>query len=154
MTDFANVSADHVADETSEPQRRQPVNQSSRTKWHGWLTAIIAAYWLAMFIGTHIPNPEAIIGPEVSDKLLHFLAYFVLTALLLTRLQTLNRSWPTGWRMARLLSVVCIYATADELLQGIPGINRHPDVLDALADMSGAAGACLIFVLLSCIRAD
>jgi VanZ family protein len=102
---------------------------------------------MAMFVGTHIPNPEAIIGPEVSDKLLHFLAYFVLMALLATRERLLVSRWPTFRRMTTCLLVVSGYAIADELLQAVPGINRHADVQDALADVAGAATAAAMVLV-------
>ena len=113
-----------------------------------WLAnGAVAGYWLAMFVGTHIPNPEAIIGPEVSDKLLHFVAYFVLMTLLAGRERLLSVRWPAGRKLGHLLLLVTAYAATDELLQAVPGINRHADLYDALADFAGAfAAAILVFI--------
>ncbi len=107
----------------------------------------VAGYWLAMFVGTHIPNPEAIIGPEVSDKLLHFVAYFVLMGLFAGRERLLGARWPAGRTLGRWLLLLTAYAAIDELLQAVPGINRHADLYDALADMAGAfVASILVFV--------
>lgn len=111
------------------------------------INGCVAAYWFAMFVGTHIPNPEVIIGPEVSDKLLHFVAYFVLMTLLIGRLRLLDSQWPTGQQLVRLLLLVGAYAAVDELLQAVPGINRHADVRDAVADIAGAVAAGAVAAL-------
>jgi VanZ family protein len=107
----------------------------------------VAVYWMAMFVGTHIPNPEAIIGPEVSDKLLHFVAYFVLMMLLAGRERLLNARWPAIRKLGGCLLLVTVYATLDELLQAVPGINRHADLYDALADVCGACAAAVLAFL-------
>lgn len=112
-------------------------------KWQRAINGFVAAYWIAMFVGTHIPNPEAIIGPEVSDKLLHFVAYFGLASLLIGRRRLLASQWPTPRQLSRLLILVGVYAAVDELLQLVPGINRHADVWDALADGAGALTAAV-----------
>lgn|GEM_PF-2052250 len=113
----------------------------------GWINLLVAVYWIAMFTGTHIPNPEAIIGPEVSDKLLHFAAYFVLMALLIGRDRLLTAQWPGVRRLGGWLLLLIGYAAADELLQAVPGINRHADVQDALADVAGAVAAATVAFL-------
>ena len=45
------------------------------------LQIILAVYWLFAVVMTHIPKPPPM-GPEVSDKLIHFLAYGLLGGLL------------------------------------------------------------------------
>lgn len=104
-------------------------------------TAILGVYWLAMFVGTHIPRPELIIGENVSDKLLHFSAYFVLYALLVARSRIIRADWPDTHRQLKYLVITSCYAVADELLQGLPGVNRSPEVLDATADCGGLLSA-------------
>ena len=141
MTEPEDKSETLAACTAQKPRMQDDNHRFQAGKGRRWLNGVVAAYWLAMFVGTHIPNPEAIIGPEVSDKLLHFSAYFVLMALLLMRHRLTEGRWASGPQLWRLLAVVCLYAAADELLQAVPGINRHADVQDALADIAGAVGA-------------
>jgi len=110
-------------------------------------TMVTGLYWLAMFVGTHIPNPEVLISPETSDKLLHFLAYMVLYSLLAIRHRLHHRVWPDGRATGRLLLIAGGYAVLDEVLQGLPGIQRQPDVLDALADAAGLLSAAIPVLL-------
>lgn len=107
---------------------------------------LLAVYWVAIFVTTHIPNPEAI-APKVSDKTLHFGAYAGLTLLWLAWLQTrskLHWKW-LGWT----LPLMAVYGAADEILQ-IP-VGRHCDLYDWFADMGGVAiglflGAAFLWV--------
>lgn len=108
------------------------------------VTGTVAVYWIAQFVGTHIPNPEAITGPDVSDKLLHAVACFILTMLLTGRWRLLRGRWPDRREQARLLLIVVGYAFFDEVTQGIPGLNRHPDFYDAIADVSGVCAATAV----------
>ena len=108
-------------------------------------TGILIAYWCALFVGTHIPNPERFLPPDVSDKTLHVLAYFGLTFLLLVR-DALGRPF-TVRRGLLLLAAVSVYAAVDELLQAIPALNRTADVGDWAADVCGAALALGAFVI-------
>lgn len=110
-------------------------------------TAVTGLYWLAMFVGTHIPNPETLISPETSDKLLHFLAYLILYLLLAIRFRLHHRVWPDGRATGRLLLIAGSYAVLDEILQGLPGLQRQPDVLDALADAAGLLSAAIPVLL-------
>ena len=125
-----------------------PETQTGRRRQQ-FANGVVAGYWLAMFVGTHIPNPEAIIGPEVSDKLLHFAAYFVLMALLAGRERLLNAQWPASQKLGRWLLLLTAYAAIDELLQAVPGINRHADLYDALADIAGAVSAAILVFIWS-----
>lgn len=97
-------------------------------------TWTLGLYWLLMFTMTHLPAEKVQI-PQGSDKHLH-LAGFLTLGVLLT-----GRSWlhqPLTWRRAAgLWTIAALYAVVDELLQG--PVGRQPDVLDALADMLGAA---------------
>ncbi|NOX54815.1 MAG: hypothetical protein GXP27_10330 [Planctomycetes bacterium] len=103
---------------------------------HRIATGILIAYWCALFVGTHIPNPERFLPPDVSDKTLHVLAYFGLTFLLLTR-DALSKPF-TFRRGVILWGAVLVYAALDELLQAIPALNRTADVGDWAADVCGA----------------
>lgn len=130
-------------------QTRKTSDQTRIRRW--WVTIAtpaVSLYWLAMFTGTHMPNPEAVIGPEVSDKLLHFLAYFVLYVLLSARFRVVHAEFPKRRDHFRLLALTSAYAVVDELLQAVPIINRHADVEDAVADWSGLiAGAVVVWMI-------
>ena len=107
---------------------------------------IIGCYWLAMFVGTHLPNPELLIGPVVSDKTLHFGAYFVLAGMLAIRTQLLHGDFRRS-SAVRIVGLLTVYAAIDELLQALPQINRHADWWDGVADIAGAISACAVMGL-------
>ena len=92
------------------------------------LNWLLAVYWIALFIGTHMPVPAGGL-PGGSDKLIHFLAYLGLTCLL-----GIVRG-PQKWVSSFV--IIAIFAVIDELLQ-IP-VGRSCDVADGLADWLGAA---------------
>ena len=108
-------------------------------------TPAAACYWLALYVGTHIPNPDMLIGNHVSDKVLHFSAYFGLYLVLATRIRILHEAWPTMRQTIVLAAMTSLYSAFDEITQGIPIINRHPDIMDAVADCGGVVAA--IFVI-------
>ena len=112
------------------------------------MNLLIGSYWLAMFVGTHIPNPELLIGPIVSDKTLHFGAYFVLAGLLSIRTQLRQREWRRSSAIGIVL-LLTAYAAIDELLQALPQVNRHADWWDGVADIAGAMTACVLMSLWS-----
>lgn len=121
-------------------------------------TPVAAGYWLTLYVGTHIPNPEMLIGPHTSDKLLHFSAYFILYAVLALRIRILHEAWPTRRQTIILAAVTSLFSAFDEITQGIPIINRYPDLMDAVADCSGVVAAMLVISLVdwaeSRIRTD
>ena len=98
---------------------------------------LLLVYLAALITGTHLPHPEVLIPIESNDKWLHFGAYFGLAFLMATRLQTLRPVTRSAmlaiWGLAALTGIV------DELTQLLPGINRHCEFLDWLADIAGAA---------------
>lgn len=109
------------------------------------LTLVLALYWLALFVGTHIPNPQDFLPEDVSDKTLHLLAYAGLATLLLVRERLVE--WVTWGRGLTLLAVVVAYGALDELLQAIPSLNRTADFGDWAADVLGASTALAVFLL-------
>ncbi len=128
-------------------------DQSSRT-WHQrwlklrrWSGFVFVVYALALVTGTHLPNPEGLIPIETNDKWLHFSAYFGLAFLIATwrsQSSTITLRVSLGiWMIA------AIWGAIDEVTQAIPGINRHCDLFDWLADISGAATGLFIWHLLS-----
>lgn len=107
-------------------------------------TPVAACYWLFLYVGTHIPNPDMLIGDHVSDKVLHFSAYFGLYLVLATRIRILHEAWPTMRQTILLAAMTSLYSAFDEITQGIPIINRHPDIMDAVADCAGVVAAIFI----------
>ena len=115
----------------------------SPVRWRRLLALSLLVYWIALFIGTHIPLPEVAPFPRNTDKWMHFGAYAGLTYLLGLWL------WATGRTQVRhtlwLMAGLACYAVADELLQ-IP-VHRHADVYDGLCDWLGiAVGVAAIFI--------
>jgi len=128
-----------------------PADQPAKTSEHrisSFLkmvaTPATAVYWLALYVGTHIPNPDMLIGPHVSDKVLHFFAYFGLYLVLAVRIRIVHEAWPTIRQTVILAAMTSLYSAFDEITQGIPIINRHPDIMDAVADCAGVATAIFI----------
>jgi VanZ family protein len=107
------------------------------------LWAMTAAYWVAIFVATHLP-PEHLPRPGVRDKTAHFFAYLGLSFLVGT---TLWLAYPRGRRVIPLLVLVigAAYGAFDEITQGM--VRRHPSVDDWLADCAGAAVAAGILLL-------
>lgn len=100
---------------------------------------ILAVYWVAMFIATHLP-PSQVSIPGGSDKSIHALAFFGLGFLLslwkwFKRPQSIATSIRT-WLM------ILGYACVDELLQG--PVGRTPDIHDGFADMIGATAGIAV----------
>jgi VanZ family protein len=86
-----------------------------RRRWLTLWPITLAIYWLAMFIGTHVPRVPPIHGVEPSDKVLHFLAYLGLVVLMAA-------AWATqlvlNWRHFGVLFIIAaVYGAIDELLQ-------------------------------------
>jgi len=103
------------------------------------LQVILVAYWGFALVMTHLPKPPPV-GPEVSDKLIHFLAYGLLTGLLFL---TLWISRPGMRHMAWIvLAIVLAYAAFDEATQ--PLFRRDASFGDWLADSAGAVVAIAV----------
>jgi len=104
-------------------------------------------YWPAIFILAHIPVPQFFHGAQVSDKTLHYIAYFVLVFLLWF---AVGPDRKVKWRRAAvwcvLLVVVC-YGALDEWLQGYVG--RNADVMDFFADLAGALTGLVLLTIFS-----
>ena len=113
-------------------------------KWlRRWSGVALLVYLTALVTGTHLPHPEKLIPIESNDKLLHFGAYFGLAFLMATRRQSLR---PVTWRaMLVIWSLAAFTGIVDELTQMLPGINRHCEFNDWLADIAGAACGLLLW---------
>ncbi|MCP4892166.1 MAG: VanZ family protein [Planctomycetaceae bacterium] len=99
----------------------------------------LAAYWLIIFTGTHLPGGSQL-GPPGNDKTQHFTAYFLLGTML-CYVTTSPRYLP---RFLIIGIAGMTYAAIDELTQSfIPG--RYPDFSDFVADSIGLWSAIAIY---------
>jgi VanZ family protein len=108
----------------------------------------LVLYWPGIFILTHIPVPASpLFEIRVSDKTLHFLAYFVLVFLLWF---AINPNAKVRWRKPVawwILFIVIWYGVFDEWLQGYVG--RDPAVTDFFADLTGSVAALILLSILN-----
>ena len=115
----------------------------SRRQQTAFLAAATGLYWLAMFVGTHLPIRTTPLHGPPSDKLQH-LAAFAGLAFLLCGLGTLTSI--SRWRRyVGVAIVIAVYGMVDELSQSLVR-ERTPDVFDWLADVAGAAVGIVVFV--------
>ncbi|MDE0864949.1 MAG: VanZ family protein [Rubripirellula sp.] len=111
---------------------------------------VLAVYWLAIFLGTHLPNLGEIVNLRfgVNDKIKHFTAFFLLGGLLCY--VTNSRRWLKRFSLIGMAGM--IYAAMDEITQNfIPG--RYPDVLDFAADAAGLWAAIALYMAAKCVHA-
>ena len=104
---------------------------------------VLALYWPALFILTHIPMPLVVQKADVSDKSLHFLAYLILAFLLwfvVSGDQKVNRRRPALWLV---LFVIVVYGILDEWLQSYVA-GRSCDVRDFFMDLAGALAGLIL----------
>ena len=109
------------------------------------LTGVWIGYWLFIFALTHTPLRGFRLPAEGGDKVIHFLAYFVLAILggraAIHRGVVLNGKWCILWGL-----VYAAYAALDELLQQFVG--RTPSWRDWFADLAGAMlGLAILFAV-------
>jgi hypothetical protein len=97
------------------------------------LMIAVAAYWLALFAGTHIPRVPTALQMPGGDKWQHTAAYAGL-AFLLAALRSTGR--PLTWKVALTVAgAVILYGAVDELTQ-IP-VGRDAEFYDWVADSLG-----------------
>jgi VanZ family protein len=96
---------------------------------------------VAMFIATHIPTRTAP-GFTLSDKVLHFLAFMMLTVLLLTSWE-LSAGFLQPKHYFAVWLFCTLYGAVDEITQ-IP-VGRSCDGLDWLADIGGILTGLIIY---------
>ena len=110
---------------------------------------LLYSYWIALFVATHIPGNALPSTGGLSDKLLHVIAYGILTTLLLFFLSAKNTIETSVWSWAYVKTVLIVvaYAAADELLQ-IPIPGRYAELGDWTADLLGILSALTIWALL------
>lgn len=120
------------------------INAGRKKRIERWSLALLAAYTLALVVGTHVPNPPGLlIDVHNSDKVLHLTAYAGL-ALLLGLNWALRRGF--SWRASVLIIIaVAVFAGLDEVTQ-IP-VGRQCDIYDWIADMLGASAGMAAIAL-------
>ena len=108
------------------------------------LAGLFAAYWLSIFVLTHIPMPEVEDVPQNTDKFVHFVFYGGFVWFLSLWLSAW-KPWNGKLRVAHL-SAAAVYAALDEIMQ-IPIESRTADVWDFVMDLVGASLGLLLFSL-------
>jgi len=108
---------------------------------------LLAVYWAAMIVGTHIPVPDFPYVFSWMDKVYHLITYAGLAALIVNAFG-FHGSVKIGLRTAMTLVVLLVlHGAVDELTQSfIPG--RVPSIADWVADgLGGALGvaACWLW---------
>lgn len=111
------------------------------------LWAITIAYWLFIFVMTHIPQ-QRIPRVPVTDKTAHLVAYFVLGCLLGASMWASNPSSRSISLWVILIGMA--YGAFDELTQ--PLMNRFCEWNDWLADSVGICAAVLMIGLFRMLR--
>jgi VanZ family protein len=105
---------------------------------------IAAAYFVALFVGTHLP-PGEISTPDISDKLAHFIGYAGLATLILAVWElSIGKLQPRHYFAVWLAGVA--YGAFDEWTQ-IP-VGRTCDMNDWAADVVGVTSGIIIYRLL------
>lgn len=101
-------------------------------------------YWIILFILTSLPTGLAIETRDVSDKVLHFGAYGLLSVLLYLNLYFQNKSnLLSSYAGLFTILIASFYGVLDEIHQMlVPG--RSAEFLDWFADFTGSLTAVLI----------
>ena len=103
--------------------------------------AVLTVYWALLFAATHVPRLQPILVLRYSDKLLHAVAFAVLSFLFAL---AWSLRGPFGWRQfLAVLAILAVYAAFDEATQ--PLVQRTADRLDWIADVAGALGGLTIY---------
>ena len=115
----------------AQPRVRRRIN------WHRVLPAALAVYWLAMFVGTHVPHPPRVTESDGMDKWVHLGAYLGL-AILLSACWAVRRP-ATVQLWVKVVAVIALVGAFDEITQTLVG--RDCELLDWCADVAGGAWA-------------
>ena len=117
------------------------------SKRNKYVLRILAIYWPALFVITHIPVPEFVVRAGMSDKTLHTIAYLVLIFLWWT---TISPGKKVNWKKAKVwatLALMVWYGAMDEWLQHF--VDRGPSVYDFYADLAGTLAGLAILTIFS-----
>jgi len=124
-----DAQSDAAAGTLLKPPVANRTNRWSRAAW-----ILLVLYWLAMFAGSHDPDPPTL-PSENFDKFLHFTGFGLLAVLL-----SIAWSLRSPMTLARYLTVICViaaYGAFDELTQWFIA-TRSCDFFDWCADVTGA----------------
>lgn len=103
-----------------------------------WLAFAAGAFWLLMFVGTHLPKKQDGRKEYGLDKVAHFSAFAILAVLL--SLAAARWSGKLRWyHLAGVVAVLSLYGMFDEFTQALLTTTRKADFLDWIADTCGAA---------------
>jgi len=103
-------------------------------------TFVLIVYWVLLFTGTHLPTLPKI-SPRISDKLLHFSAFFGLAMLLCWVIPTRSSPWR---KFIAVAAVAVVYGAFDEITQSFVR-GRTTDIRDFAADALGAFSAISLY---------
>jgi VanZ family protein len=114
-----------------------------------WPQILLGTYSIVLFTATHWPKLPSLDVPG-KDKTLHVVAYAILAGLLLNVLA--RGTWlARGVKIAAAAVVIVAVAGAlDEWTQ--PYFGRTCDLFDWLADMAGAVGVSIAYLLATAFR--
>jgi VanZ family protein len=120
-----------------------PVRGAIQTAVTPYLGGLLAVYWLALCIGTHIPKIPEPLEVGGSDKFMHYGAYAGLAFLLAAW-------WTSAGRLslgtAVILMAICLgYGILDEQAQDLVG--RDCDFWDWGADAVGTLTGLAVYAL-------
>jgi VanZ family protein len=107
-----------------------------------WQSAL-AIYWLALFIGTHLPLDRVPQPARTHDKWAHLIAFALLSGLFATTWE-LSAGRLNVRHLMRAWFLIVLYSAFDEATQ--PFVGRYASVIDWLADAAGAALGLMLFV--------
>jgi VanZ family protein len=112
-------------------------------RWLAWLTTAVVVV-LCLLPRSFVAEGKSH-GPKLiphADKVVHFSMFAAFGYFWMASTSTRSRRSASA---AAVLAAGFALAVATELLQGLPAIDRDPDVLDGLADAAGAV-AGVVFV--------
>ena len=112
----------------------------------GGLAVVAIAYAVTLVLATHYPKPEQLLGRYGhADKLLHFVAYFLLAMFVAAAVCGAGR-----WSRQAVVAVaiaLAAFGAVDEITQ--PLFGRTADVFDWAADCAGIAVGILLVAVTS-----
>jgi VanZ family protein len=117
-----------------------PQKADAATLWR----VLLAGYWFALVVGTHLPPTLGTLPGDRGDKLAHFVAYAALAWLLAMAWQ--SSAGRLNFRHLRWAWLaILLVAVADEVTQ--PPFGRDASAWDWLVDALGSATGLFVFTL-------